>query len=181
MSMLRAVIVMLHSVVKELAERETDHALLTRSLDVYEIDHDGADVTTLYAACYKEQRERILALIAADYKRYGRGKKRSEYALGWLSAFDSRDRRALSNVIHNSGSRNFDTFSDDNSYRGSSVAIPLARARVKVARHKELAKPRGYVRSARFRFEIPEATRDHWLAQAVFNLAMIRAYAIAHS
>jgi hypothetical protein len=152
--MLRAIIFMLHQIVKGLAERTTDHELLKRSLDVYEIDSDGADVMTIYAVAYKRQREYLIALMQRDYSAYRGAMSKSDYYLHWLSRFDTqRDPigvSELSKVTWNSGSRNFDTFSDDNTFRGVGVKIPIARARVKVAAAKrQQTEVRGYQRSKR--------------------------------
>jgi hypothetical protein len=82
---LRLVLLSLHPIVKGLAERATDHELLKRGLDVFEVDSDGEDCVSIYAKCYKSERYKLLNKIQSDYTRSKKQVGKLEFAFYWLS------------------------------------------------------------------------------------------------
>lgn len=62
-NILRLVIHLLAPLVRELAERATDHDLLKLGLDVWECERDGTDFVSLYSDNYRRIRFEILTTI----------------------------------------------------------------------------------------------------------------------
>ena len=58
-AMIRLLIHLWHGLIRELAMKATDHALLDRSLSLYEVDHDGNDAETIYAADCESDRSAV--------------------------------------------------------------------------------------------------------------------------